>query len=61
MKIVQNVKDTGALGQAISRRDEHLLPVVPMDSIFAGEMQSKILILRKLQQTQAQQHAIIQG
>ena len=38
MKIVQNVKDTGASGQAVSRRDEHLLPDVPTDSIFEGEM-----------------------
>ena len=40
MKIVQNMKDTGALGQAVSRRDEHLLPAVPTDPIFTGDMQS---------------------
>ena len=50
MKIVQSVKDTGASGQADSRRKEYLLPAVHTDSIFAGERQSKILILRKLQQ-----------
>ena len=66
MKIVQNAKDTGALGKANSRRDEHIFPVVPTDSIFTGETQSKILILHKLQQerlqqTRTQQHAIIQG
>ena len=49
MKIVQDVKDTSALGQVVSRRDEHLLPAVATKSMFAGGMQSKILILRKLQ------------
>ena len=38
MKIVQDMKDTGASGQVVSRRDEHPLPAVPMDSIFVGEM-----------------------
>ena len=50
MKIVQSVKDTGASGQEDSRRNGYILPDVPMDSIFAGETQSKILILCKLQQ-----------
>ena len=36
MKIVQDMKDIGASGQVVSRRDEHLLLVVPMDPIFAG-------------------------
>ena len=48
MKIVQNVMDIGVSGQAVSRKDEHLSPVVPMDSIFTGETQSNIVILRKL-------------
>ena len=49
MNIVQSMKDTGASGQADSRRNEYLLPAVPMDSIFANETQLKILILRRLQ------------
>ena len=55
MNIVQSVKDTGASGQGDSRRDEHLLPVVPTESIFVDEMHSNILILRKLQQARLQQ------
>ena len=66
MKIVQNVKDIAASGHVASRRDKHLFLVVPTDSIFVGGMQSKILILRKmqqqrLQQTRPQQRTIIQG
>ena len=38
MKIVQSMKDTGASGQADSRRNEYLFLVVPMESIFASEM-----------------------
>ena len=37
MKIVQDVKDIGASGQVVSRRDEHPLPAVPMDSSFTYE------------------------
>ena len=37
MNIVQRVKDTGASGQANSRRDKNIFLVVPMDSIFVGE------------------------
>ena len=66
MKIVQRIKDTSASGQVDSRRNEYLLPAMPTDSIFVGEMQSKILIPQKLQharlqQTQPQQCTIIQG
>ena len=61
MKIVQDVKDTGVSGQAVFRRDEHPFPAVPMDSIFTCETQSNILIPCKLQQTQPEQRAIIQG
>ena len=60
MKIVQDVKDTGASHQVVSRRDKHLLPAVPTESIFASRMQSNILILRKLQQTRPQQRVVIQ-
>ena len=37
LKIVQSMKNIGASCQADSIRDEHLLLVVPMDSIFVGE------------------------
>ena len=49
MKIVQDVKDTGVSGRVVSRRGEHPFLAVPMDSIFIGETQSKILIPCKLQ------------
>ena len=55
MKIVQDVKDTGASHQVVSRRDKHLLPAMPTYSIFTHGTQSKILILRKLQQERLQQ------
>ena len=65
MKIVQSMKDTGALGQEDSRRNEYLLPVVPTDSIFAGET---VKYPHPTQDTttkaaidSVQQHAIIQG
>ena len=54
MNIVQDMKDTGASGQVVSRRDEHPFPAVPMNSIFGGEMESNILILHKLQQERLQ-------